>query len=345
MDEIESILRSTSQPNYRIQQIKKALYSNGVKSYSEITNVPQNLRDLLSEKLDPILSLNKLSEIKGIQVQKILFETKDNQRIESVLMDYHENTERKHHLHSLCISTQSGCALGCKFCATGAVGFKKNLEADEITDQVLYFIQNKYQVTNIIFMGMGEPFSNEENTFSALRNLTDKDTFAFSPRKISVSTVGIVPGIQRLTREFPNVNLAFSLHSPFDEQRTQLMPVNKAYPLKIVFNALDQHITNTKNKVFVSYLMLKGVNDSANHAKALAELIRSRGNNWYLYHVNLIKYNPGPSLVAYNKPFSTTVQTFQEILDSRHIQNTVRQDFGVEIDAGCGQLYAKYSSR
>jgi len=233
--------------------------------------------------------------------------------------------------------------MACQFCATGAIGFKQNLSADEITGQYLYFKQKGDSIDSLIFMGMGEPFANENNLFEALHTLTNPDLFALSPSRLSISTVGLIPGIERLIREYPQVNLTYSLHSPFDAQRSQIMPVNQTYPIAAVFTALNEYIEATKNRVFIAYTLLKDVNDSPEHAQALADLIRAQKDTAYLYHVNLIRYNPCPSEIPFERAEPAKVKAFQATLDRLGVQNTLRQDFGVDIDAACGQLYATYS--
>jgi 23S rRNA (adenine-C8)-methyltransferase len=345
LEKIESIFQKLNQPKYRLDQIKKAVYQNGFQSYSDITNIPLELRESLNKELGPVLSLKELHKVEGSQVQKILLETADGQRIESVLLTYQPNKERKHSLYSACVSSQAGCAMACRFCATGAIGFKRNLTPDEIIDQVLIFKQKGIEVSNIIFMGMGEPFANIDNVFEAIKILTDPELVGLSPRKISVSTVGIVPGIERLTTEFPNVNLALSLHSPFQKEREEIMSVTKAYSIVDVMKAVNFYVKKTNNKVFISYLMLGNVNDDIEHANALYKLIKNQGPKSYLYHVNLIRFNPGPTIKEFSVTTAERIRKFQETLEKHHITSTLRQDFGVEIDAACGQLYAKYSNK
>lgn len=224
LERIEKILLATRSPPYVVDQIKHAIYKLGVTDYMQITNISKSLRNKLRAELGDVLSLRKVSEKTDKQVNKVLFETKDSKRFESVKMIFRPGGRT---LSSLCISAQSGCALGCKFCATGAIGLKCNLTGEEISDQVLYFKSCGLDIDNVAFMGMGEPFANPDNVFDALRVLTSPDLFGMSPRRISISTVGIIPRIHRLTKEFPQVNLAFSLHTPFSKQREELMAYYK----------------------------------------------------------------------------------------------------------------------
>lgn len=339
---IEDILNNMNAPPYRKKQVFEAVYKQHINTFRDMTAIPKELRAALEKELgDNVLSLKSIYETQDGQADKVLFETNDNNRIEAVLMTFKPNEERTEEHQSICISSQSGCALGCTFCATGAVGFKKNLEVDEITDQVLYYLQQGKTVDNISFMGMGEPFANP-NLFDALKVITDKDKMAYGQRHISISTVGLVPGIQRLQKEFPGVSLAFSLHSPFPEQRLNLMPVTKAFPIATVMKALKEFVEVTNKRVFIAYVLLENVNDSIDHAKELARLIKNQGSKSYLYHVNLIRFNPGSTFGLFKKPSTTRVDVFRKTLEHCGIKNTLRQSFGVKIDAACGQLYANY---
>ena len=327
---------------YRFEQIKHAIYKSGVEDYSEIGTLPEVLKEVLIESLgSKVLSLTNIYQMEGEQVQKILFETADGQRIETVRMLFKPTDQRDYFHSSLCISSQSGCALACEFCATGVIGFKKNLTADEIVDQVLYFRQKKIPVRSVSFMGMGEPFANP-NLWDALRILTDKDKMGISRHKISISTVGLVPGIKRLTREFPQISLAFSLHTPFSEQRTELMPVTKAYSIDVVMEAVRNYVLHTNNKVFIAYALMEGINDSIEHAKMLVKLIGKQGAKSYLYHVNLIRFNPGPGTSKFKRPSIGRVSRFAEVIEKAGINVTLRQSFGLDIYAACGQLYGRY---
>jgi 23S rRNA (adenine-C8)-methyltransferase len=345
LEKIKDILGADA-PSYRMKQIAEAIYVQGVKEYSQITTLPKPLREKLSKELgNEILSLKSVLETKDDQAHKILFETRDGHKIETVRMVFKPTKERDRDHISICISSQSGCPLGCKFCATGAIGFKKNLTPDEIADQVLYFRQLGLDVGNISFMGMGEPLINEDNVFEAIRIFTDKDLMGIGKRHISVSTVGIVPGIKRLTKDFPQVNLAFSLHTPFEDQREEIMPVTKSYSIENVFQALDEHVRKTKRKVFIAYALFGGLNDSQKHAAALVKLIKSRGKHSYLYHVNLIRYNAGDSAQVFKCPTKEKVDSFRATLERFGISVTLRQSFGTNINAACGQLYGGYEKK
>lgn len=213
---------------------------------------------------------------------EVLFGLPDDVRIEAVSLRFPTH-------QSLCISSQAGCALACSFCATGTIGLKRQLTADELFAQVLYFAQEE-QIDSVSFMGMGEPLVNP-NVFDAIERIVDpQEGLGLSARSLNVSTVGIIPGLLKLNNRCPQVNVAFSLHSPFAEQRSQLVPTNRLFPFDEVFRVLDERIRQTGRRVWVAYLLLEGENDSEEHAKALASLLRSRPA-WHLYHVNLLPYN------------------------------------------------------
>ena len=339
-DKIIELAAYCGEPGYRVTQIMAAIYKNGIPRYSGIGNIPLNLKsELVAQLGDEVLSLIKSDSVRGQDVEKVLFTTKAGNSIESVWMKH--TPEFGFPRQSLCVSSQSGCALKCAFCYTGTMGLKSNLTADEICDQVLYFRNERQFNGSISFMGMGEPFANESNVFSALKMLTDPTMFNLGARKINISTIGIVPGIKRLTKEFPQVNLAFSLHTPFEPQRLELMPVTKAYPVARVFEVLDTHVQKTKRKVFISYVLMEGVNDSKKHARELTKLIKSRGKLSYLYHVNLIKFNGEGQGIAFKTSLYEKVRAFSNILSRAGVYNTLRVSFGLDIGAACGQLCAR----
>lgn len=344
ISELKSLLDAQKEPSFRFKQITSAIFTQFVTNFSDITNISLSLRDILSQKFSAPNPLKVLHTLKGDQAEKVLFETPSGHLIEAVKLSYKATSDRGAHT-ALCLSTQSGCAMGCTFCATGNIGFKQNLKSDEIIGQFQYFRQKGDSIDSLIFMGMGEPFANTDNLFDALRIFTDPNLIGLSPSRLSISTVGLIPGIERLIKEFPQINLTFSLHSPFDSQRSQIMPINKTFPIKDVFSSLNQYITATKNRVFIAYTLLRDFNDSPEHAYALAELIKQNPKTAYLYHVNLIRYNPCPSEVSFEKSEPEKIKAFQNILEQERISNTLRQDFGVEIDAACGQLYATYSQK
>lgn len=318
-------------PDYRLKQVKKAVFSDLIKDWNENTTLPKNLRQELSEKF-PIEELKeeKVLVSKDGDTRKIVFKLKDGFLIESVLMKHQDKR------YTVCVSSQVGCKMGCEFCATGQQGFKRNLTASEILDQVLFFARilkkNNEKITNIVFMGMGEPFLNYDNVLEAIRILNNKDGLNIGARHISVSTSGIIEGIKKITKEPLQINLAISLHAPNNELRTKLMPINKIYPIEKIMTAVDDYIKKTKRKVMIEYLMIKNVNDCREHAKELALLFKKP-----LCFVNLISFNPvGHSEFKPSPGFK--IERFKEVLENSGIIVTQRHRFGREIKAACGQL-------
>lgn len=335
-ERFRQIVSSSKLPDYRYDQIVNSIFAQRIGEYDRMLALPQKLRDTLSNEFgNSVCCVTPVSETSSKQVHKILFALPDNNRIEAVGLRYKRGWE------SFCISSQCGCGFACRFCATGAIGLKRNLTAEEITDQLLYFYLNGHDLNSISFMGMGEALANP-NLFDALTLLTNPSLFGLSRRRITISTIGILPGIQKLTRDFPQVNLAFSLHSPFEDQRSELMPINKQYPLHDVMRALDAHIKNTGRKLFIAYILLDGVNDSMEHAKAIAALLRGRGSWAHLYHIDLIPYNSTDKTAQKFLPSNQyCVKKFSEQLRAAGINVTVRAQFGSDIKAACGQLYGE----
>jgi len=310
---------------YRIKQVNKLIFQDLIIDWDEATVLPLELREGL--KKDCSLEIKHEMFEEGNTV-KALIELKDGLKIESVLMKHNDNR------FTVCVSSQIGCPLACSFCATGTMGLKRNLDPFEIVSQVLLFsryLKDK-KITNVVFMGMGEPFLNYENVMSAVRILNSSDYFNIGSRKISISTSGIVEGIERFALEDLQVNLSISLHAPNNELRSKLMPVNKKYPLEKVLSSVDDYILKTKRKVMFEYLMIKGENDSLQCAKELARLMKKP-----LYMVNLIVYNPTGKFVPSD---SRTIKKFKEYLEKEGIFTTQRYEFGRGIKAACGQLIA-----
>ncbi|MFK7692778.1 Cfr family 23S rRNA (adenine(2503)-C(8))-methyltransferase [Paenibacillus sp. HJGM_3] len=335
---IRRIVSEFNQPAYRYKQITDAIFKQNVSEYERMTMLPSFLRDELIRTLGPyVCSIVPVKELKSRQVSKVLFAITGNEQVEAVRLSYERGWK------SYCISTQCGCGFGCKFCATGTIGLKRNLTADEITDQLLYFLLHGHSLDSVAFMGMGEALANPY-LFDALTILTDPSLFGLGHRRITISTIGLLPGIEKLTREFPQVNLTFSMHSPFDDQRSELMPINDRFPVRDVLNTLDLHIRHTGRKVYIAYILLRGVNDSIAHAEAVADLLRGRGPGEHLFHVNLIPYNSTEvTPESYQQSNRDQVTMFVRILKTKGIHVTVRTQFGTDIDAACGQLYGQGS--
>ncbi|HEY0317813.1 MAG TPA: 23S rRNA (adenine(2503)-C(2))-methyltransferase RlmN [Solirubrobacterales bacterium] len=322
---LQAILADAGEPSYRAAQVWEWL-ARGASSYEEMTNLPGTIRDRLAAAV-PLSTLAVEAEAKSDDgTVKTLFHTADGRPIEAVLMRYRDGRR------SVCVSSQSGCPLTCNFCATGRMKFARNLSADEILDQALHF-RRVEQIDHVVFMGMGEPTMNIDAVLAACERLPD---LGVTHRRTAISTVGWVPGIDRLAEcELP-ISLALSLHAPNDGLRSQLMPVNDRYPLAEVLAACDRYRAKRRRKVFVEYVMLDGVNDLPEHARELAALLDPR-----VYKVNLIPYNPTG---AYDGSSPERIERFRAILSEHRLTATVRLTRGRDIDAACGQLAATASA-
>jgi len=336
--DLRQFLNERGEAGFRYQQILDSVFKQGVVEFSQMNTLPLVLRDQLVRKFgNQFFSLKQLKDSRSSQAHKLLFEVADGHRIETVAMRYRAGW------HSVCLSTQSGCGFGCRFCATAAVGLNRNLSADEICDQVLYFRQRKYPIDSISFMGMGEALANP-NIFNAVECLTNPDLFAISPRRLTISTIGLVPAMRRLSRDFPQVNMTFSLHSPFNQQRSELIPLNRKYQIENVMDVLDEHVARTHRKVYIAYLLLKRVNDSEEHANALAKLLVTQGRQHWLFHVNLVRHNSTIiSEAQFDRPSERVIRNFRNRLERSDVNVTVRPAFGIDINAACGQLYGNYA--
>jgi 23S rRNA (adenine2503-C2)-methyltransferase len=321
---LEQTLRSAGEPAFRAKQIWEWT-ARGATSYDQMTNVPEWLRERLARDVR-FSSLELVREARSRDgTQKALFRTGDGRSIEGVLMRYRDGRR------SLCLSSQSGCPLTCTFCATGRMKFGRNLTASEILDQALHF-RRAEAVDHAVFMGMGEPLMNLDNVLAACERLPD---IGITSRRTAISTVGWIPGIERLTREGPPVRLALSLHAADESLRSELMPVNDRYPLPDVLDACRAWSDARRMPVFVEYLMLDGVNDRYEQALALARVLEPRNQ----FKVNLIPYNPTEA--GFNGSTRGAIDAFRTALEEHGIRATVRLTRGRDIDAACGQLAAK----
>jgi len=340
LPELTAAVVELGQPAYRARQIWQWIYRHFVVDFDEMTNLPQGLRRTLAEEwiISPLAPVTRnLSS--AADTQKVLFRLADGQTVETVLMLY----DRR---RTLCISSQAGCAMGCTFCATAQGGLARNLTAGEIVAQVLYFarylagavaepamaVERPTAVTNIVLMGMGEPMHNYRNVWVALRRLTDPGAFGLGARHITLSTVGLIPMIDRMAGEGLQIALAVSLHAPNDALRSSLVPINERYPVADLLAAVQRYSEKTHRRVTFEYALMRGVNDSPELAAELADRLRP-----LLCHVNVIPFNPIPG-----SPFQPTSDAdtarFVDILRQRGVPATVRLRRGVEINAGCGQL-------
>jgi 23S rRNA (adenine2503-C2)-methyltransferase len=314
-------LADAGEPTYRAEQVWEWI-ARGTGSYEEMTNLPAALRERLAAAV-PLSTLTVGAEARSDDgTVKTLFHTADGRPIEAVLMRYRDGRR------SVCLSSQSGCPLTCTFCATGQMQFGRNLSADEILDQALHFRRTE-AIDHVVFMGMGEPTMNVDNVLAACERLPD---LGVTNRRTAISTVGWVPGIDRLAECEMPLSLALSLHAPNDGLRSQLMPVNERYPIAEVLAACERYRAARRRKVFVEYVMLDGVNDLPEHARELGGLLDPRG-----YKVNLIPYNPTGT---YDGSSPQRIERFRAILAEHRVPVTVRLTRGRDIDAACGQLAA-----
>ncbi len=333
--ELRELLLNWDEPAYRAGQIETWLYARYADDFEQMTNLPKGLRRRLAteKRIDPLQPLVSIDSADGF-TRKTLFSLPDGQQVEAVLMRYEKR-------QTLCISTQAGCAMACPFCATGQMGFRRNLAAGEIVAQVLHFARQLARsgksVTNIVFMGMGEPLANYAETWQAIRRLNDPAGFNLGARHMTLSTVGLVPAIRRMSKEPEQVGLAVSLHAPNDALRDQIVPINRRYPLAMLMQAVRDYIDTTHRRVTFEYALMDGLNDSDRLADQLAELLQG-----IMGHVNLIPLNPTPGSPWSGSP-DERVYAFRDRLEAAGIPTTVRLRRGIDIAAGCGQLYNAHS--
>jgi 23S rRNA (adenine2503-C2)-methyltransferase len=343
--QLAELLSSWSEPRFRADQVWRWLYKSLVGDYEAMSNLPGTLQARLAAetRLDLLTPLAEQVSASG-QTRKVLFRVRDGNTIESVLMRYPDR-------RTACISTQVGCGMGCTFCATGQGGLARNLSSGEIVAQVLHFAReireaeikraqdlghrgqiSSHPVSNIVLMGMGEPLANYDATWQAIETLTGPRGYDLGARRVTVSTVGLVPGIRRLAEEQLPITLAVSLHAADDELRDQLVPVNQRYPLADLMAAIQDYVKTTRRRVTFEYALMAGVNDAARHARQLAGLLQG-----LLCHVNLIPLNPTPGSAFRPSP-RERVDAFRDELVGAGIPTTVRMPRGIGIQAGCGQL-------
>ncbi len=331
-EETESLMLSLSEPKYRAKQLFGACFK--VDSLSEVTTLSKALREKLSEHfyIGNLKTLEKQVSKKDGTV-KFLFSLSDGNAIESVFMKYH-------HGNTLCISTQVGCAMGCTFCASTIGGKVRNLTAAEITEQILVAEKETGEkISNIVMMGIGEPLDNYDNVMKFLKIVNHPDALNIGHRHISLSTCGVVPMIKRLKEERLQITLSVSLHAPFDALRSEMMPINRKYPLSALVAEMHDYVKKTGRRISIEYALIKGKNDSIECADELARLF-SGG----LFHINLIPVNNVRER-AYQKSDRANVLSFQKRLISRGLNATVRRELGSDIDAACGQLRKKIQEK
>jgi len=353
LPQLQQWLVERGEAPFRAKQIYSWLYQHLAADFSTMTNLPQTLRQQLAEEatIGPMIMRSELHS-KDDRTRKILLELADSKLIESVLMLYPPHSENSARA-TVCVSTQAGCAFGCTFCATGQMGFDRHLSASEIVAQVLYFARELRtapwtaaglpgstpidHITNIVLMGMGEPLHNYDNVLQALRILNSAEGFNLGARHMTVSTVGLVPAIHKLSQESLQVNLAISLHAPTDELRSRTMPVNRKYPLQELLAACKDYIAATKRQVTFEYVLLARVNDSAEYAHLLGELLAPLKQ---FAHVNCIPVNA--TSASYQTPGPEAIRAFRNILFEHGVSNSVRAERGDDIAAACGQLRTRF---
>jgi len=351
-DQLTNLLKEWNEPTYRVKQIWQGLYQHLYNSPEQFSNLPKALREKMGTHLtfSPFTVKTYLDSSDGF-TRKTLFELPDKNLIEAVLMRYgdpadnpqitaaapnSENMRGAKNRRTLCISTQAGCAMGCVFCATGQMGFKRHLTSGEIVAQVMYYARMlkdvNESVTNIVFMGMGEPFHNYDNTMEAIDRLNDPDGYNFGARRFTISTVGLVPQIRRFADEKRQVNLAISLHAADDEERLAIMPVNKRYKIDDVIKACRYYVEQTGRRVTFEWALISGVNDTPEVAKKLATRLKG-----LMCHVNAIPLNPTAGYEGRATDRQRAI-VFKETLEQAGIPCTIRMRRGIDIQAGCGQL-------
>jgi 23S rRNA (adenine2503-C2)-methyltransferase len=328
--ELDSLMIEWGEPVYRGRQIWQGLYRQYWDSPEKFTNIPTTLRTHMAETLDfNVLTLVTSLASSDRQTVKSLFKLPDGKSIEAVLMRYNKR-------NTLCISSQAGCAMGCVFCATGQMGFKRHLSSGEIVAQVMYYARQLNDennvVTNIVLMGMGEPFHNYENTLDAIDRLNDQEGYALGARRFTISTVGLVPAIRRFAAEKRQINLAISLHAADDYLRSSMLPVNNRYPIDELLLACREYIAVTGRRVTFEWALINEVNDTPEQAILLAKKLKGM-----LCHVNAIPLNPTTGYSG-QATSHARAELFKQILEEHGISCTIRLRRGIDIQAGCGQL-------
>lgn len=328
-DELTEYFLSIGQKKYRAKQVYEWLYK-GVESFDEMTNLSKELREQL-DQLCVITTLKILrKQVSKDGTIKYLFELSDGETVESVLMDYK-------HGHPICISTQVGCNMGCKFCASTLGGKVRDLTPGEIADQVIFAAKDsKCTISNIVLMGMGEPLDNYDNVTKFIVNINHHAGMNIGARHIALSTCGIVPRIIQLADECLPVTLSVSLHAPSDDKRSEIMPVNRKYNISELMDAIDYYISKTNRRVTFEYSLISGVNDDVKTARSLLKLIKGK-----LCHVNLIPVNSVRE-TGYVKSTPEDIVAFRTVLEQNGVTTTVRRELGSDIDASCGQLRRKH---
>jgi 23S rRNA (adenine2503-C2)-methyltransferase len=325
LSELSDIIKELKEPLFRAKQLADWLYNKNAQSLDEMTNLSKSLRLKLAEKYQIGLQAPLKESLSQDETRKYLFETEKGHYIESAWIPDRERA-------TLCLSTQGGCKWGCKFCMTGTMGLKEQLSTADILNQFASLPQ-KDRITNFVYMGMGEPLDNTENVLKSLEILTSPWGYAFSPRRITVSTVGIIPGLKQFLTE-SECHLAYSLHNPFPEERATLMPVENKYPLNDVIALLKENreLFRGQRRVTIEYTLIEGENDTNRHADRLVRLL-----NGLRTRVNLISYNAGTDLPWHGVSRERS-EAFRDYLNNKGLTATIRNSRGSDIEAACGLL-------
>ena len=327
-EELEKYFLDNNDKKFRATQLYEFLYKKKINNLDKMPNIPNSTKELLSSDFD-FSHIKIIKKESDILVKKYLFELHDGNKIESVLM-YHDYGT------SICVSSQVGCNMGCKFCESGRLKKVRNLEAYEIVEQIILVEEDiKERISHVVIMGIGEPFDNYDNIVNFIKIINSNKGLDIGIRHITVSTCGIIPKIKEFSKDLKGVNLAISLHAPNDEIRNKIMPINNAYPLDKLIPVIKEYIEKTSRRVTFEYIMLEGINDSTENAKELANLIK--GMNCY---VNLIPYNETEN-IGYKRTKQVQILKFYDILKKNGINVTIRKEFGSNVSAACGQLRAK----
>lgn len=337
LQELTESITKTGEPAYRAKQIWQMVYKQLIAEPSEFSNLSKEFRTKLDEQFCFLpLKVEKDLKSSDEQTNKLLFRLQDNRMIESVLMRYKER-------NTICISTQVGCPMNCAFCATGQMGFLRNLSAGEIVAQVLFFARmlksEGLKLTNIVIMGMGEPFHNYDAVMKAIGIINDPDGMNFGERRITISTVGIIPRIEQFTAAKRQINLAVSLHAPSNTIRDKIIPANRKYPIDSLLEACRNYTEKTGRRITFEYALIHGLNDNYENAVQLCKRLKGM-----LCHVNLIPLNSTEKYAGSGSNHDRT-QSFKSVLDKNGIPCSVRLKRGIDIGAGCGQLLAEQNKQ
>ncbi len=329
LDDLKKEFIDLGEKPFRAEQVFKWIYESNVISFDDMTNLSLELREKLKEKYTlGVFNILK-KQIASDGTIKYLFDVLDGNAIETVLMKYH-------HGYSLCVSSQIGCKMGCKFCASTGIAFIRNLTSGEIVEQLLAVERDQnIKISNVVFMGIGEPMDNYDNVVSAIRIINNPKGINIGARHISISTSGVVPGIYKLAEENIQCTLSISLHATTDEQRSKMMPVNNLYSIEELLNACKDYIKMTNRRISFEYALAKDNNDNLEDAKRLVKLLKGM-----ICHVNLIPINKIEN-GSFDKSSNENIMKFRDYLNDHGIVATIRRELGSDIDAACGQLRRK----